>query len=430
MGMFINPLSHAGYPPGVTGTPTTQPSEVRAATSAEAIAGVLNNVYISPLTLSGSGSDLGPRTLHGVLLGEGVTNPLGATAAGTTGQVLTATTSADPAFAAIGTGSGLTAHGVLVAENTSAFVATAAGTTGQVLTATTSADPAFAAIGTGSGLTTNGIVLSNGASAFTSTAALTSGQTLVGVTGGAPVATTITNSKVTAVAKFTNIPTMSASTGGVAAVTINTYNVWAEPQWSAAFECYNTTVSTAIAPSMSATAGNGLNIDTITGAAAKSIEITEGNTVNSKNAFVIGTSAAFYVKAGFNIATLADVADVYVGFRKVQTYQATIPAGYTDYATIGVHGATGEVELQTQIGSGGNVITDTTQAVTAATTFTVQVNVSAAGVVTYLLNGLAPTAVAAYTFTSALTVVPYIIYTTAAGGHAEMDLVSYQCGLQ
>lgn len=46
--MFSNPLSHAGYPPGVTGTPSTQPSEVRAATNAEAVAGTLNNVYISP----------------------------------------------------------------------------------------------------------------------------------------------------------------------------------------------------------------------------------------------------------------------------------------------------------------------------------------------------------------------------------------------
>lgn len=52
MGMFTNPLGHAGYPPGVTGTPTTQPSEVRAATAAEVTAGVLNNCYVSPATAS------------------------------------------------------------------------------------------------------------------------------------------------------------------------------------------------------------------------------------------------------------------------------------------------------------------------------------------------------------------------------------------
>lgn len=50
MGLFTNPLGHAGYPPGVTGTPTTQPSAVRAATAAEAAAGVLTDVYISPAT--------------------------------------------------------------------------------------------------------------------------------------------------------------------------------------------------------------------------------------------------------------------------------------------------------------------------------------------------------------------------------------------
>ena len=52
MGLFSNPLSHAGYPPGVTGTPTTQPSEVRAGTAAEVAAGILNNVYVSPATAS------------------------------------------------------------------------------------------------------------------------------------------------------------------------------------------------------------------------------------------------------------------------------------------------------------------------------------------------------------------------------------------
>lgn len=55
MGLFSNPLGHAGYPPNVTGTPSTQPASVRAATPAEAAAGVLNDVYISPQVL-GSGA--------------------------------------------------------------------------------------------------------------------------------------------------------------------------------------------------------------------------------------------------------------------------------------------------------------------------------------------------------------------------------------
>jgi hypothetical protein len=344
----------------------------------------------------------------------------------------------------------LTTDGVIYATGSNGATSTAAGSAGQLLQsggagvapayttstypATTVANELLYASATnvvGQITSPNNAVLTTGTTGVPAFVTLANGQTIVGQGAGlAPAAAYVSNAQNTFVGKFDGIPSMSASTGGVAAVTINTTNIWSVPQWGAQFEQYNTTVATAIAPTMSATAGNGLNIDTIGGAASKSIEITEGNTVNAKNAFVIGTSAAFFVKAGFNIATLADVTDLYVGFRKVQAYQATLPAGYTDYATIGVHSTAGLIELQTNIGGAGNTITSTTQSATAATIFTVQVNVSAGGVVTYLLTGSAPTTVAAYTFTSALTVVPYIIYTTPAGGHAEVDLVSYQCGFQ
>lgn len=52
MGLFTNPLGHAGFPPRVTGTPETQPASVQAATQAEANAGTIDYKYISPLTLS------------------------------------------------------------------------------------------------------------------------------------------------------------------------------------------------------------------------------------------------------------------------------------------------------------------------------------------------------------------------------------------
>jgi hypothetical protein len=80
MGLFANPLGHAGYPPGVTGTPTTQPASIRAATAAEAAAGTLDNCYISPATAQsataldfasppvlGFGSTT-PRPVHGTAI--------------------------------------------------------------------------------------------------------------------------------------------------------------------------------------------------------------------------------------------------------------------------------------------------------------------------------------------------------------------------
>lgn len=95
MGLFSNPLAYTGYPPGVTGTPTTQNSTSRAATATEADDGILDNVYISPATAQaataldfasppvlGFGSTT-PRPVHATTL-DSTLNTLLATAAGAT----------------------------------------------------------------------------------------------------------------------------------------------------------------------------------------------------------------------------------------------------------------------------------------------------------------------------------------------------------
>ena len=51
MGLFSNPLGHAGYPPNPQ-TCTVVNSTVRAATAVEVAAGLLNDVYVSPATAS------------------------------------------------------------------------------------------------------------------------------------------------------------------------------------------------------------------------------------------------------------------------------------------------------------------------------------------------------------------------------------------
>lgn len=54
MGLFTNPLGYAGYPPGASAPATVVNSTVRAATAAEAAAGTLTDVYISPATAQSS----------------------------------------------------------------------------------------------------------------------------------------------------------------------------------------------------------------------------------------------------------------------------------------------------------------------------------------------------------------------------------------
>ncbi len=130
--------------------------------------------------VANGGTGVATLTSHGVVIGEG-TSPVATTAAGTTGQVLTATTGADPSFQNIGSNSGLTVHGVLLAENNSAFAATAAGTSGQVFTSGgASADGAYQTIGVNSGLTVHGVLLAENNSAFVATAAGAVGTVLAG----------------------------------------------------------------------------------------------------------------------------------------------------------------------------------------------------------------------------------------------------------
>ena len=229
---------------------------------------------------------------------------------------------------------------------------------------------------------------------------------------------------------FTHQPIAQASGAtAVPATTINTFNQWMVN--GCYFEQYNTTASTAAMPTMGTITNNGLNIDTITGAAAKTIEITTGNSTGGLLAFA-SRSLPFFVRATFNVNTLANVTSLRLGFRKQQAYNAT-ETNYTDYATFGISGAAGHLQALTQLASGGVTTTDSGNVAVALTNFTVQINVDGSGNVTYLRdvtgNGplIAPTTVVAYQFGAALTLIPYLYYTTVTS-HTEVDLVSFACG--
>ncbi len=222
----------------------------------------------------------------------------------------------------------------------------------------------------------------------------------------------------------------AVAAGSIGVVTQgHTNGWWLEGKY---FEEFNTVDISQIVPAFGSVLNNGLNIGSICDAAADEFEITQGNSAAIKNCFVTSTAPAFYVRATFNIATLADVTELSVGFRKVQTYTTTPLATYTDYAIIGVSGTAGHIKTQTGIAS-AYVVTDTTNVATAATNFTVQVNIDASGNVTYLwanANGklIAPTTVVAAVMGAGSNFVPWIHY-TVGGAAAEVDLVSYSCGL-
>jgi hypothetical protein len=185
---------------------------------------------------------------------------------------------------------------------------------------------------------------------------------------------------------------------------------------------------TIIAPRMSA---NGLLVS-LDLTATEGAEYNFGAArTNSRHAFTIGTSPAFFFEVGLYINDM-DGADPYViGFRKSEANNATF-GNYTDYAAIGMIASTSATNLVTvdELNSGGQTITNTTDAWGGdGTTNTLRVLVSAAGVVTYTVNGGAPSAAGAITFDNADVVCPFIRLTHSASPTA-VNITSLKCGFQ
>lgn len=152
---------------------------------------------------------------------------------------------------------------------------------------------------------------------------------------------------------------------------------------------------------------------------------------NSRHAFTIGTSAAFYFKASLYVADVTGGEPYMFGFRKVEANNATL-TNYTDYTMIGLDNVTspGNVCLKTELNSGGTTNTNTTDAWADGFPRTLTVLVSAAGVVTYLINGVAPTVTAAFTFDNGDIVVPFIRIEHGAAAPGLVSLINMEIGYQ
>lgn len=134
------------------------------------------------------------------------------------------------------------------------------------------------------------------------------------------------------------------------------------------------------------------------------IELCAGILSSNRNAFQIASSKAFFFRTRMKIGTVAHTDDCAMGFRKAEAYQANID-DYADMAVLNV--ITGNINIETIVGSASTVTTDTTDNWADGETKDLEVDVDATGAVTYSINGSAPTVTAAYSFTSGLTVLPF-----------------------
>jgi len=145
--------------------------------------------------------------------------------------------------------------------------------------------------------------------------------------------------------------------------------------------------------------------------------------------FTVGTDAAFFCRALINIADVSGTDDLAVGFRKLEAMQAAID-NYDEMAVIGLSNATGDIAIETILNNAATTTTDTTDNWADAATHSLEVYVSSAGVVTYKIDGAAPSATAAFTFDAGEVVVPFIHLLHATTTPGSVKLYEWECNYQ
>ena len=102
---------------------------------------------------------------------------------------------------------------------------------------------------------------------------------------------------------------------------------------------------------------------------------------------------------------------------------------YDEMAALNV--ISGNINIETILNGGATTTTDTTNNWTDTAIHELEVRVSAAGVVTYKIDGVDPLVTAAFTFDDAEVVVPFFYTLQAADPEAaDISLIEFECGLQ
>ena len=216
------------------------------------------------------------------------------------------------------------------------------------------------------------------------------------------------------------------STGGGSSGTTSYENVW---MWGNGVTMLQHVVGTQtlIGPQISASGlVCGLDLTDTDG-----LDLAPGVVGTPHGSFTVGTDPAFYTSATIIMADCSGTGELHFGFRKVEGFAAF--DGYNDAACFQIVPATadGDFKTETILTNAGTVTTDITLTDWVdGGEHKLEVYVSAAGVVTYKIDGVAAVGAAAYSFTTALQIMPclQILYTTTTPG--AITLVDWDCGFQ
>lgn len=146
--------------------------------------------------------------------------------------------------------------------------------------------------------------------------------------------------------------------------------------------------------------------------------------------FIIGNDPAFYFKASITIADISGATVLIAGFRRAEANNITYTS-YLDYGAIGTIASAdpGAINIAQEINNAGTAPTDTTDTWADAATKVLEIRVSATGVVSYLVNGVAPTVVpAAQTFDDGDPVIPFLHFIQHTDIAGLITLNSWEVG--
>ena len=180
---------------------------------------------------------------------------------------------------------------------------------------------------------------------------------------------------------------------------------------------------TIVSPTLG-TGGLDINMDQT---ANDGVELCLGINAANKGVFTVGTDAAFYAKMTFDIADVSGTDDCAFGFRKVEDYQAALD-NYDEMAAI--NAISGDITIETILNGGATSSTDTTLNWADGEKHTLEVLVSAAGVVTFKVDGSEPATTSAFTFDDGEVVVPFLYFINDTDVAGEVNLMHFECGLQ
>ncbi len=217
-------------------------------------------------------------------------------------------------------------------------------------------------------------------------------------------------------APVTSLKTGGATSGDDAAVNVAIFG-------ENVFEFTNIGTQTIIAGVLTATGWNVARDQTDD----EGIEINQGILANSPGVFTVGTDPAFYAKCVFSIADVSGTDDCSFGFRKAEAHQAAID-NYDEMATLNV--ISGDITIETILNGAATSATDTTDDWADAETHSLEVYVSAAGVVTFMIDGAAPSTTAAFTFDDGEVVLPFFQFINAAGLAGDITIERWEVGYQ